>query len=50
MQPSDVPASYADIDDLARSVDSGTRRRSRMAIRQLAVWYRSYHYLVASIG
>lgn len=43
MQPGDVPATYADIDDLAR--DIGFRPKTLIAdgIARFAAWYRDYH-------
>lgn len=43
MQPGDVPATYADIDDLAR--DIGFRPKTSIAdgIARFAAWYRDYH-------
>src|SRR6202789_3750372 len=43
MQPGDVPATYADIDDLARDVDFRPATAIEDGIRQFAAWYRSYH-------
>ncbi|HEX7564811.1 MAG TPA: UDP-glucuronate 5-epimerase, partial [Bradyrhizobium sp.] len=45
MQPGDVPATYADIDDLARDVDFRPATAIEDGIRQFAAWYRSYHNL-----
>jgi nucleoside-diphosphate-sugar epimerase len=46
MQPGDdVPATYADIDDLARDVDFRPATAIEDGIRQFAAWYRSYHKL-----
>ena len=42
-QPGDVPATYADIDDLARDVDFRPATTIGDGIRQFAAWYRSYH-------
>jgi UDP-glucose 4-epimerase len=42
MQPGDVPATYADIDDLARDVDFRPATAIEDGIRQFAAWYRSY--------
>jgi UDP-glucuronate 4-epimerase len=43
MQPGDVPATYADIDDLVR--DSGFRPTTplKIGIERFVDWYRSYH-------
>jgi hypothetical protein len=35
IQPGDVPATYADVEDLMRDVDFGPRQRSRMVSRGL---------------
>jgi UDP-glucuronate 4-epimerase len=45
MQPGDVPATYADIDDLER--DFGYRPRTELAdgIKAFVEWYRDYHKL-----
>jgi len=45
MQPGDVPATYADVDDLARDVDFRPATAIEDGIRQFAAWYRSYHNL-----
>jgi UDP-glucuronate 4-epimerase len=43
MQPGDVPATYADVDDLMR--DFGFRPSTSIAegIAQFIAWYREYH-------
>ena len=45
MQPGDVPATYADIDDLAR--DTGFRPATplTLGIERFVAWYRTYHGL-----
>jgi UDP-glucuronate 4-epimerase len=45
MQPGDVPATYADVDDLARDV--GFRPATPIAdgIQRFVEWYREYHAL-----
>jgi UDP-glucuronate 4-epimerase len=43
MQPGDVPATYADIDDLAREVGFRPRTAIEDGIRQFAAWHRIYH-------
>jgi len=45
MQPGDVPATYADVDDLMR--DAGFRPSTPVAegISRFVDWYRSYHRL-----
>jgi UDP-glucuronate 4-epimerase len=43
MQPGDVPATYADIDDLARDVGFRPATPIEEGVRKFAAWYRSYH-------
>ena len=45
MQPGDVPATYADVDDLMRDV--GFRPSTSIAdgIAKFVSWYRAYHKL-----
>jgi UDP-glucuronate 4-epimerase len=43
MQPGDVPATYADIDDLAREVGFRPATSIEDGIRQFVAWYRIYH-------
>lgn len=43
MQPGDVPATYADVDDLMREVDFRPSTSIEEGIRRFAVWYRDYH-------
>jgi UDP-glucuronate 4-epimerase len=45
MQPGDVPATYADIDDLMRDVDFRPVTPIADGISQFIDWYRSYHHL-----
>lgn len=45
MQPGDVPATYADIDDLTRDVDFRPATPIADGISQFIDWYRSYHRL-----
>ncbi len=45
MQPGDVPATYADIEDLARDVDFRPATSIEDGIRRFAAWYRVYHGL-----
>ncbi|WP_407178836.1 NAD-dependent epimerase [Bradyrhizobium sp. STM 3562] len=42
MQPGDVPATYADIDDLARDVGFRPATSVEEGIRRFVAWYRSY--------
>lgn len=43
MQPGDVPATYADIDDLARDIGFQPSTRVEDGIRRFAKWYREYY-------
>ncbi len=43
MQPGDVPATYADVDDLARDVGFRPRTPIREGIRRFVDWYRAYY-------
>jgi UDP-glucuronate 4-epimerase len=45
MQPGDVPATYADIDDLARDIGFRPSIRIEDGIARFAKWYRDYHRL-----
>lgn len=45
MQPGDVPATYADIDDLARDVGFRPSTPIAEGISRFIDWYRSYHRL-----
>jgi UDP-glucuronate 4-epimerase len=45
MQPGDVPATYADVDDLAREVDFRPKTPISEGISRFVEWYRSYHCL-----
>jgi UDP-glucuronate 4-epimerase len=45
MQPGDVPATYADVDDLAREVDFRPKTPISEGISRFVEWYRSYHRL-----
>ena len=45
MQPGDVPATYADIDDLTRDVDFRPATPIADGISRFIEWYRSYHRL-----
>lgn len=42
MQPGDVPATYADIDDLAAAVGFAPRTPIEEGIRRFVAWYREY--------
>ncbi|MBF0341531.1 MAG: NAD-dependent epimerase [Magnetococcales bacterium] len=43
MQPGDVPATWADVDDLIRDVDFCPRTPIRAGIGRFVAWYREYH-------
>jgi len=43
MQPGDVPATYADIDDLLRDVDFRPTTPIAQGIARFIEWYRAYH-------
>jgi UDP-glucuronate 4-epimerase len=45
MQPGDVPATYADIDDLKREVGFSPSTTIEDGIARFAAWYRDYHQL-----
>jgi UDP-glucuronate 4-epimerase len=45
MQPGDVPATYADVDDLIREVDFKPATPIAEGIARFIAWYRSYHRL-----
>jgi UDP-glucuronate 4-epimerase len=45
MQPGDVPATYADVDDLVREVDFKPATPIAEGIARFVDWYRSYHRL-----
>lgn len=45
MQPGDVPATYADVDDLMREVDFKPATSIEEGIRRFVEWYRTYNRL-----
>jgi UDP-glucuronate 4-epimerase len=45
MQPGDVPATYADISDLMRTVDFKPSTPIGEGIKRFVAWYRAYHRL-----
>ena len=45
MQPGDVPATYADVDDLMREVDFKPATPIGEGIARFVAWYRTYHGL-----
>jgi UDP-glucuronate 4-epimerase len=47
MQPGDVPATYADVDDLVRDVGFKPATPLAEGIRRFVDWYRSYYQVEA---
>jgi UDP-glucuronate 4-epimerase len=45
MQPGDVPATYADIEDIARDIGFRASTAIEDGIKRFAGWYRDYHKL-----
>jgi UDP-glucuronate 4-epimerase len=45
MQPGDVPATYADVDDLMRAVDFKPATPLSTGVSRFVEWYRAYHGL-----
>ena len=45
MQPGDVPATYADVDDLMRDVGFRPATPIEVGIKRFVEWYREYHGL-----
>jgi UDP-glucuronate 4-epimerase len=43
MQPGDVPATWADVEDLARDVDFAPRTPIEVGINRFVAWFREYH-------
>jgi len=43
IQPGDVPATFADVDDLARDVDFAPRTPIEVGVKRFVDWYRAYH-------
>lgn len=50
MQPGDVPATYADVDDLAALVGFAPRTPVETGLRRFVDWYRDYYALSAVEG
>jgi UDP-glucuronate 4-epimerase len=50
MQPGDVPATYADVEDLARDVGFRPSTTIENGIAQFAKWYREYQRAVSSVA
>ena len=44
MQPGDVPATYADVDDLVRDVGFQPATPIEEGVRRFVDWYRSYYH------
>jgi UDP-glucuronate 4-epimerase len=45
MQPGDVPATYADVDDLMRDVDFKPATSIETGVAKFVDWYRQYHHI-----
>ena len=43
MQPGDVPATFADVDDLIRDVDFKPATSIETGVANFVEWYREYH-------
>ena len=43
MQPGDVPATYADVDDLVRDLDYKPGTSLEYGIARFVAWYREYY-------
>jgi UDP-glucuronate 4-epimerase len=43
MQPGDVPATYADVDDLARDFDFAPRTSIEDGVARFVAWYRGFY-------
>jgi UDP-glucuronate 4-epimerase len=43
MQPGDVPATFADVEDLARDVDFAPRTPIKVGVQRFVEWYRAYY-------
>ena len=43
MQPGDIPATYADVDDLVRDVGFQPRTSIEDGVEKFVAWYRAYH-------
>jgi UDP-glucuronate 4-epimerase len=43
LQPGDVPATFADVDDLARDVGFKPKTPIEEGVRRFVAWYRAYH-------
>jgi UDP-glucuronate 4-epimerase len=45
MQPGDVPETYADIEDLAHSINYRPKTSIEVGVGRFVDWYREYHGL-----
>jgi UDP-glucuronate 4-epimerase len=45
IQPGDVPATYADVDDLARDVDFKPATTIEEGVGRFVAWYREYYHV-----
>jgi UDP-glucuronate 4-epimerase len=43
MQPGDVPATYADVKDLAAAVDFAPRTGIEDGVKRFVDWYKAYY-------
>ena len=43
MQPGDVPATFADVQDLAEAVDFAPRTSIEEGVRRFVAWYKDYY-------
>jgi len=43
LQPGDVPATYADVDDLIKDVDFKPNTPIEVGIRRFVEWYRDFY-------
>jgi UDP-glucuronate 4-epimerase len=43
MQPGDVPATYADVDDLMRDTGFAPKTSIEDGLARFTAWYRGYH-------
>ena len=46
MQPGDVPATYANVDDLVRDVDFKPNTPIEEGIKRFVAWYKDYYKIV----
>jgi UDP-glucuronate 4-epimerase len=50
MQPGDVPATYADVEDLIRDVGFKPATSIEEGVSRFADWYRGYHRCLDGMG